>query len=84
MVVVPANFSPTAIDDSITAPKDGSITADVLANDSADSGGTISVTAVTQGIIGSVTFTANDVTYTPNAGFVCQYAFNYTISDGNG
>jgi hypothetical protein len=58
----------------------------VLANDSfaPDTGETLTVTAVTQGSNGSVTFTATGVSYTPNANFFGSDSFTYTISDGNG
>jgi len=78
------NSAPVANTDGITAPKDGSITADVLFNDSDINGDTLTITAVTQGTIGGVAFTANDVTYTPNAGLTGADSFTYDISDGNG
>ncbi len=77
-----SNDLPVANDDSITAPKDGSITADVLFNDTDADGDTLTITGVTQGTIGGVTFTANDVTYTPNAGVTGADSFTYDISDG--
>ena len=49
-----------------------------------DAGETLTVTAVTQGANGSVTFTASGVSYTPNADFFGTDSFTYTISDGNG
>ena len=53
-------------------------------NDGPDVGETLTVTAVTQGGNGSVTFTATGVSYTPNANFFGADSFTYTISDGNG
>ena len=47
-------------------------------------GETLTVTAVTQGTNGTVTFTGSDVTYTPDADFFGTDSFTYTISDGNG
>ena len=64
--------------------EDTSATFDVLANDSDPDGDTIFITDVTQGGSGTVSFTANDVTYTANSGYWGPDQFSYTISDGNG
>ena len=58
----------------------------VLANDNIgpDTGETLSVTGVTQGAHGSVTFTASGVSYTPAANYNGPDGFTYTIGDGNG
>ena len=59
---------------------------DVLANDTIapDTGETLTVTAVTQGANGTVTFTADGVSFTPDANFYGTDSFTYTITDGNG
>ena len=59
-------------------------TVSVLGNDTDVDGDGLSVTAVTQPTNGSVTFTAADVTYTPNADFNGADPLHYTIGDGNG
>ena len=58
----------------------------VLANDTigADTGETLTVTAVTQPAHGTAAFTATGVSYTPAANFFGTDSFTYTISDGNG
>jgi hypothetical protein len=58
----------------------------VLANDTdgVDVGEALTVTAVTQGAHGSVSFTAAGVSYTPDANFFGSDSFSYAISDGNG
>jgi hypothetical protein len=87
VTVTPVNDNPDAIDDAATVAEDsGATVIDVLANDSIapDVGETLSVTAVTQGANGSVTFTPGNVSYTPNANFFGSDSFTYTISDGNG
>ena len=78
------NDSPVAANDSKTTAEDTATTISVLTNDSDPDGDTLSITAVTQGAHGSVTFTAGSVTYTPNANFNGSDSFTYTISDGNG
>jgi hypothetical protein len=47
-------------------------------------GEALTVTAVTQGSHGSVSFTAAGVSYTPDANFNGSDSFTYAISDGNG
>jgi hypothetical protein len=87
VTVTPVNDNPDAIDDAATVAEDsGATVIDVLANDSIapDVGETLTVTAVTQGANGSVTFTPGNVSYTPNANFFGSDSFTYTISDGNG
>lgn len=77
-----------ANDDSRTVAEDsGATVIDVLANDADVEGDPFSVTAVTQPAHGAVTFTANDVSYTPNANY-CNNpppfdTFDYTITGGD-
>ena len=56
----------------------------VLANDSDVDGDTLSITGVTQGGSGTVDFTANDLSYTPNENYWGPDQFSYMIEDGNG
>ena len=59
--------------------------ADLLANDRADPGQTLSVTAVSQPDKGQVTRSASGTTtYTPPAGFTGRDEFTYTVRDGAG
>ena len=46
-----------------------------------ESGQSLTVTGVTQGANGTVTFTAGDVTYTPNANYFGTDCFTYTVCD---
>jgi hypothetical protein len=87
VTVTNVNDVPDAVNDSTTIAEDSGANAiSVLANDSfaPDVNETLTVTAVTQGSNGSVTFTATGVSYTPNANFFGNDSFTYTISDGNG
>jgi len=81
--------APVAVDDTATIAEDGSVNVDVLANDfdvdnQPASNAGLTVTAVTQGTSGAVTFTAAGVTYTPNADFFGGDSFTYTITDATG
>ncbi|QDU19644.1 Ig-like domain-containing protein [Urbifossiella limnaea] len=59
-------------------------TIDPRGNDTDADGDPLTVTAVTQGTNGTVTFTPTGVTYTPAANFSGSDSFTYTVSDGNG
>ncbi|MGD8634696.1 MAG: Ig-like domain-containing protein, partial [Anaerolineales bacterium] len=79
------NDLPVALDDFSSTDEDVGVTIDVLSNDSdVLDGDPLSVDSVTQGGHGSVTHTAGDVTYTPDANWFGTDTFTYTISDGNG
>jgi hypothetical protein len=89
-------ISVTSVNDPLTANNDtasvlsnsGPNPINVLANDTSapDIGETLVITAVTQGISGTVAITGGGtgLTYTPNPGFIGVDTFTYTISDGNG
>ena len=81
------NDNPTANDDNATVAEDsGATTINVLTNDSIapDAGETLTVTGVTQPTNGTSSFTAGDVSYTPDADYNGADSFTYNISDGNG
>jgi len=79
------NTAPDAADDSIAVGEDSGATAlGVLANDWDADQDSLSIDAVTQPSNGTVTFTAGDVSFTPNADFNGITTFTYTVSDGNG
>jgi uncharacterized protein (TIGR03382 family) len=85
--VTAVNDPPDAVNDSVTVAEDsGATVVSVLANDTfaPDVGETLTVTAVTQPVGGTVTFTPSNVSFTPNAHFNGTTSFTYTISDGNG
>ncbi|MES1240141.1 MAG: Ig-like domain-containing protein [Acidobacteriota bacterium] len=84
VTINPVNDLPVAVTDSATTNENVPVAVSVLANDSDIDGGTLSVSAVTQGTRGSVTTNGTTVTYTPAAGTNGADAFTYTVSDGQG
>ncbi|HEX8699421.1 MAG TPA: Ig-like domain-containing protein, partial [Myxococcaceae bacterium] len=79
------NNPPRANDDTFTVAEDSGATAlDVLANDTAEAGETLSVVSVTQPANGTVTLNGNVVSFTPAPNFNGATTFTYTVSDGNG
>jgi uncharacterized repeat protein (TIGR01451 family) len=85
-VTVTVNGPPVASDDLVSTGYDVTTAPiDVRSNDSdPNAGQNLTITAVTQGGDGTVTFTPTGVTYNPNAGFSGADTFTYTVSDGNG
>ena len=87
VTITEVNDSPTAVNDTATVAEDGSVTFDPRTNDSRgpanESTQTLSVTAVTQGTNGTVTFTAAErrTRYTPAANYNGPDSFTYTITD---
>ncbi|NRB03228.1 MAG: tandem-95 repeat protein, partial [Rhodobacteraceae bacterium] len=78
------NDAPVATANSGTTAEDTSITLDVAGDDVDADGDALTVTAVTQGTQGSVSFSGQSVTYSPNADVNGTDTFTYTVSDGNG
>ena len=81
--------NPVATSDAATVAEDsGATTIAVLANDATtpDTGETLTVSSVTQGVNGAVAITGGgaSVSYTPKANFNGADSFTYTISDGHG
>lgn len=82
VTVTVANQAPIANSDLAVTILNTPVSVQVFANDSDTDGGTLSLTAVTQGANGSVTFSGSTVTYNPNNGYSGDDSFTYTISDG--
>ncbi len=81
--VVGSNDPPVAVDDEASTLKGTAVTVAVLMNDSDPNLDPLSITGVTQGSKGTVTFTAEGmVTYLPNPKAKNSDSFTYTISDG--
>ncbi|WP_457605959.1 Ig-like domain-containing protein [Nitratifractor sp.] len=79
-----SNNPPTATDDSATVDEDGSVTIDVLANDSDPDGDTLTIQSVGTPAHGAASASGGQIVYTPNPDYNGPDSFTYTISDGNG
>ncbi|MBG1269793.1 beta strand repeat-containing protein [Nostoc sp. WHI] len=88
LTVTPVNDAPVAGDDSASANQNTPLTllaADLLANDTDVDGGALSITAVSNGVNGTVSLNGSgNVVFTPTTNFTGNGSFNYTVSDGNG
>ncbi len=80
----PANQAPTAANDSATTQQDQAVSIDVLSNDGAPDGDSLTIAAFGNPANGTVNNTGSNLQYTPAAGFSGTDSFSYTISDGNG
>lgn len=86
-VVVSVNDGPTAVNDSVTAPKNSAgYTFNPRTNDTDPNGDTLTITAVnspTAPAHGTVVINSGStLTYTPTAGYAGSDSFSYTVSDG--
>lgn len=85
LVTIRVGRGPVLGDDAIATATDTPLAIDVLANDTDVDGYPLSVSAVSQGLHGSVTINPDrTVTYTPAAGFTGFDSFSYTADDGRG
>ncbi|MEJ5992768.1 Ig-like domain-containing protein, partial [Ramlibacter sp. PS3R-8] len=86
--VAAAQDAPTANADGFSTAEDTPVvmtTASLLANDTdPDTGDTLTVTAVSNPVGGTVSLVGGNVTFTPNTNFTGTASYQYTISDGNG
>lgn len=85
-VTVAMNCPPVAVNDTATTTEDTAVVVNVIGNDTDPDGDALTVTAAGDPPRGSTTFSAGNVTYTPDANQCGAPAdtFSYTISDGNG
>jgi Ca2+-binding RTX toxin-like protein len=87
ITVAPVNDNPQAIDDSAVTNEDTPLPvapAQLLANDADIDGDSLSVTAVSNAVNGSVELSAGAITFSPDANFNGNASFQYTVSDGSG
>lgn len=84
VTVVSVNDAPTALANVANTTVDTPVVINALANDSDVDGDVLTIVAVSDPTSGTVTFTATQITYTPNTGFAGGDAFTYTVSDGHG
>ena len=79
----PPNNPPVAAADSSETARGAAVSIDVLANDTDADGDALSVQAVTQPANGTASISENGaVLYRPNAPFLGEDSFTYTLSDG--
>ncbi|WP_433303609.1 Ig-like domain-containing protein [Actinoplanes sp. CA-030573] len=86
VTVTTVNAPPVGTDDMVNTPTNTPVTVDVLRNDVDPNGDPLTVDGVTQppATEGTVTFTATDVTFTPDPVFAGTTTFTYTVSDPSG
>ena len=93
ITVTPVNDAPVASNDSFTVAEDGSISVNVLSNDSDVDGDNLTITqvngqAITNGgpavtvVNGSVALVGGQLVFTPSANYHGPASFTYTITDG--
>lgn len=79
------NTAPVAVDDSITVGSGVESVLLVLENDTDADGDPLSITGISEDPInGTATWSATEIRYTPNPGFLANDLLVYTISDGRG
>ena len=84
IVPIAGGSAPTVGADTSTTTQGTAVKINVLDNDSAVNGGTLTIISVSKPQFGTATTDGKTVTYTPNAGFVGTDTFSYVISDGKG
>jgi len=84
MATTTGNLAPVAVADIAGVEENGQVTVNVLSNDSDPEGDVLTVNSTTQGVSGSVTHNGSSVNYTPDAGFIGNDSFTYSIDDGFG
>jgi VCBS repeat-containing protein len=84
VTVTPANQPPVANADTATVAEDGTVTIDVLANDTDVDSSFLQVWQVTQGAHGRVTIHGSQtVEYTPDPNYNGTDSFTYSVADGS-
>tara|TARA_R110000796_G_scaffold96719_1_gene203225 strand:- start:682567 stop:690534 length:7968 start_codon:yes stop_codon:yes gene_type:complete len=79
------NFAPEVQNEEVDMLLNGSVTVDVLNNDSDMDSHVLSVQSVGSPLYGDVQINADDsITYTPNSGHTGEDTFSYIVDDGNG
>jgi hypothetical protein len=84
VTVVPQNDAPVAGTDAVNTALNTQVIINALNNDNDVDGDTLTITSVSEPSNGTVTFTATQITYTPNTDYSGADNFSYTIADGQG
>jgi len=82
-VPISDNVEPIAVDDAVSIRVDSQVTLEVLGNDTDENGDLLSVIAA-EADLGTVSFEATLIDYTPPFGFVGTDTVSYAVSDGQG
>jgi len=82
--VIETDNPPVANDWNVVMPKNTNITIDPTENDTDLDNDTLTIQYITNPNHGTATRSGNDVTYTPDAGYIGTDVITYTINDGNG
>ncbi|MEV6344439.1 Ig-like domain-containing protein [Actinoplanes sp. NPDC051851] len=82
LYVTVADAAPVAADDTDTVAYLGSVTVDVLANDTDANGDTLTISTRTTPDHGSAVISGGKIVYTAPTGFSGDATFTYTITDG--
>ncbi len=80
-VVVESNTPPIAIDQNVTVAEDTNVTIDLEGSD--DGNTSLTFTIVTNPVNGTLSGTAPEVVYIPNADYFGIDSFTFTVSDAN-
>lgn len=78
------NLPPRANDDQATTETGTAVTINALSNDTDPNGDVLSLVSAGPASSGSLRINGNQIEYTPEAGFIGQASFPYTIDDGHG
>ena len=82
--VIPQNDVPVAGSDSANTALNTAVVINALSNDSDVDFDTLMITSVSEPSNGTVTFTATQITYTPNTDYSGADSITYTVADGQG
>lgn len=78
----PENMAPDAVDDTAMTDAETAVFINVLANDTDPENASLTITAWSTPANGTVAQNGMQLLYTPDAGFIGNDTFTYTISDG--
>jgi outer membrane protein OmpA-like peptidoglycan-associated protein len=84
VIITVTGAAPQAVTDSATTSFETPVTISVLDNDVPALGGQLSIISTTQPSNGTVAIEANQIRYTPAAGFSGSDSFSYTIQEDSG
>lgn len=87
VTVNPINDAPVATDDSVSGFQNQALVlaaATLLANDTDVDNDALSISSVQHAVNGTVDLVGNDITFTPDHGFIGTASFEYTVADGHG